>query len=75
MKIPLYVPKWAEEMARAVGVAVGSYVVMSITANGVPDDKQTIAALLTGAVPIIWAAVRGWLNATPLTPDVPKELP
>ena len=73
-KIPWYVPKWAEEAARGIAVAVFAYAVSAIAANGVPNDSQAIIALVAGALPIAWAALRTALNSTPATPDAPPPI-
>lgn len=67
--IPLYFFKNWEELAKGITVGVGSYLVMTVTAQGFPTTQQALTALLTGAVPIVYAAFRTWLNATPLTPN------
>ena len=69
--IPNYIPKWVEEVARGVGVAVLTYLVTSIASSGIPTTQEALIALATGALPIIWAAVRTALNYTPVTPPLP----
>lgn len=68
--IPLYIPKWVEEIARGVGVAVLTYVVTSVATTGIPTTQQAIISLITGALPIVWAAIRTALNYTPVTPPL-----
>lgn len=69
--IPAYFAKPFEELARAVAVAVGAYLVAAITAEGLPTTQAAIIALISGAVPIVWAALRQALNSTELTPNTP----
>lgn len=72
-KIPLYLPKWAEEAVRGVAVAVVLYAATSITASGVPETKEAILSLVSGAAVVAWAAVRAALNKTSLTPTPPSD--
>ena len=68
-KIPLYMFKPLEELARAVLVAVLAYAVTAVVTDGLPDSAETWRALAAGALPIAIAALRSGLNKTPLTPD------
>ena len=67
--IPQYIFKIAEEVARAVGVAVVTYVAAAIVNEGVPSSTDALVALAVGALPIAYAALRAALNRTPLTPE------
>ncbi len=73
--IPTYLPKWLEELARAVAVAVGAYLVTAVSATGIPTTQQAIIALLAGAAPVAWAAIRAALNKTLLTTNGPPPDP
>lgn len=68
MKIPWYVFKPLEELARAVLVGIGAYLVTAVATNGLPTTQEAVIALAVGAVPFAVAAVRAFLNKTPLTP-------
>lgn len=76
MQIPLYVPKWAEELARAVAIAAlggaMAAIVLSIQTQGVPDTEEKwtaiVVAALAGASSAAYAAFRAGLNKTSLTP-------
>ena len=74
LKIPLYYFKPLEELARAVLVAVLAYIATAIVVGGIPDSAETWRALAAGALPIAIAAMRAWLNKTPVTPPV-DEVP
>ncbi len=69
--IPLYFPKWVEEAARGVFVAVGGYVVGAIVAGQLQPTRESVAAALPGLITVAWAALRQALNNTPLTPPAP----
>lgn len=74
MKIPLYFFKPFEELGRAIGVAVLLYVIIAIQATGIPTTQEGFTALIAGALPIILAAIRTFLNKTPLTPTDPAAI-
>ena len=61
-----YVWKTGGELARAVAVAVIAYAATAINAQGVPETREAIIALLTGALPVIYAAVRAVLARPPI---------
>lgn len=72
--IPQYLFKTFEELARAVVMAVGTYVVMAIASGGLPTTQQAVIALISGAVPIAWAAIRTALDKTPVTNNIPPAV-
>lgn len=47
-----------EEIARAVGVAVGFALVTAVYTQGVPSTKEGLVALLVGLLPVGYAALR-----------------
>ena len=53
-----YVFKVAEEVARAVAVAVVFAAGAAIYQQGVPTTRQGIISLLVGLLPVAWAALR-----------------
>lgn len=65
-KLSDYTWKTAGEIARAVVVAVVAYAAAAVVAEGVPSTKETILALLTGALPIAYAAARAAITASPI---------
>ena len=67
--IPQYVFRALEEIARGVAVAVVAYAAAAIVDGGVPASREAALALLTGALPVAYAALRAALNKTVLTPD------
>lgn len=70
-----YTFKVAGEVARAVAVAVLAYAAAAIVEGGVPESRETWVALATGALPIIYAAIRAALTKSPIptTPETPKS--
>jgi len=58
MKFPLYFVKPIEELARALVFALGTYLVMAVQTQGVPNGQQAVVVLISGAVPIVYATVR-----------------
>ena len=71
MKLSDYTWKTAGEIARAVAVAVLAYAAAAIVNEGVPETKDAILALATGALPIVYAAIRAALTKSPI-PTVPE---
>lgn len=70
-----YTWKTAGEIARAVAVAVLAYAAAAVVENGVPETSDAILALATGALPIIYAAIRAALTKSPIptTPETPSS--
>ena len=61
-----YTWKWFGELARGVAVAVLAYGAAVVVSEGVPETREAILALLTGALPVAYAAVRLALTKSPI---------